>query len=197
MALHSRSDSLATREQILAAAVRLITQNGPSALTIDGVAKVANMSKGGVLYHFPSKDSLFLELVKNGLKDNWCEMRRFWKADPEPRGRWHRAWILTSFSALRKEQKQGMPIPALIATVLTDARLQAILSRFRKRMRNCLAFDGLNPVWSGIIQSSVLGARLDAMFNHESLTGERLDIVEAHTLRLLQGLLDNHLVFEQ
>lgn len=188
---------MATREQILTAAVRLVTQNGPSALTIDGVAKVANMSKGGVLYHFPSKDSLFLELVKHGLKENWCEMRRFWKADPEPRGRWHRAWIHTSFNALRREQKQGMPIPALIATVLTDARLQVILTRFGRRMRNCLAFDGLNPVWSGIIRNSVLGARLDAMFQRETLVGERLDAVEAHTLRLLQGLLDNHLVFER
>lgn len=193
MATHSRSDSLATREHIIAAAVRLVTQSGPSALTIDAVAKVAEMSKGGVLYHFPSKDSLFMELVKHGLRENWTDMRHFWKADPEVRGRWHRAWIRTSFKALRRDQ--GLQIPALVATVLMDARLQVLLMRFGKRMRHCLSFDGLDPTWSRIIQNSILGARMDAVFDCDQNLMDRLEALESQTLRLLQGILDNHLVF--
>jgi AcrR family transcriptional regulator len=36
----------------------LVLTKGVNALTIDAVARTAKLSKGGVLYHFPSKESL-------------------------------------------------------------------------------------------------------------------------------------------
>ncbi|MGC1728438.1 MAG: TetR/AcrR family transcriptional regulator, partial [Steroidobacteraceae bacterium] len=46
------------RERLLDAAERLVAEMGAAHLTLDGVAKFAGVSKGGLLYHFPSKDSL-------------------------------------------------------------------------------------------------------------------------------------------
>ena len=46
------------RNQILEAALRVVEENGANHLTIDAVAACANFSKGGVLYHFPSKKAL-------------------------------------------------------------------------------------------------------------------------------------------
>lgn len=46
------------REAILEAAARVVENVGAAHLTIDAVASAAAVSKGGVLYHFPSKQAL-------------------------------------------------------------------------------------------------------------------------------------------
>lgn len=46
------------REQILDAAEYVAIEQGTLQLTIDNIAKHARLSKGGVLYHFPSKKDL-------------------------------------------------------------------------------------------------------------------------------------------
>ncbi|HET7758005.1 MAG TPA: TetR/AcrR family transcriptional regulator [Steroidobacteraceae bacterium] len=46
------------RERLLDAAERVVVEAGATHLTLDAVAKSAGISKGGLLYHFPSKESL-------------------------------------------------------------------------------------------------------------------------------------------
>ncbi|MGH8132733.1 MAG: TetR/AcrR family transcriptional regulator, partial [Steroidobacteraceae bacterium] len=46
------------RERLLDAAERLVLEMGAAHLTLGAVAKFAGVSKGGLLYHFPSKDAL-------------------------------------------------------------------------------------------------------------------------------------------
>lgn len=55
-----------TRDGLLTIAENIVNADGPQALTIDALAKVAGISKGGVQYTFSSKD----DLVK-GLIDRW------------------------------------------------------------------------------------------------------------------------------
>lgn len=52
-----------TRERLLDAAEAVVIEQGVSALTLDAVAKQAGISKGGLLYHFPSKDAIVLGMV--------------------------------------------------------------------------------------------------------------------------------------
>ena len=51
------------RRSVLDAATRVALREGPGAVTIDAVVTEAGMSRGGVLYHFPSKDALLQALV--------------------------------------------------------------------------------------------------------------------------------------
>lgn len=51
------------RDRILEAAERVVTEVGPARLTLDLVAQAAGVSKGGLLYHFPSKESLLVALA--------------------------------------------------------------------------------------------------------------------------------------
>jgi len=51
------------RDRILEAAERLVADVGAARLTLDAVAQGAGVSKGGLLYHFPSKDSLLSALA--------------------------------------------------------------------------------------------------------------------------------------
>ncbi|WP_110208609.1 TetR/AcrR family transcriptional regulator [Nocardioides daejeonensis] len=46
------------RSKILEAAVRVAQRDGVTAVTLDSVAAEASLTKGGLMYHFPSKDAL-------------------------------------------------------------------------------------------------------------------------------------------
>lgn len=54
----------ATREQILAAATKLLAEHGYAALRVAAVAKEAGVSLGGQLHHFPSKESLVVAVLE-------------------------------------------------------------------------------------------------------------------------------------
>ncbi|MDF1776303.1 MAG: TetR/AcrR family transcriptional regulator [Rhizobiaceae bacterium] len=58
-----------SKHKILAAAVELAHDSGPGSLSLEAVAKRAGISKGGLLYHFPSKAKLMQGLVEAYLKD--------------------------------------------------------------------------------------------------------------------------------
>jgi AcrR family transcriptional regulator len=51
------------RDRVLAAATQVALRDGPGAVTIEAVVTEAGVSRGGVLYHFPSKDALLQALV--------------------------------------------------------------------------------------------------------------------------------------
>lgn len=53
-----------TRDRILDALRSLLARGGAAEATLENVAAEAGVSKGGLLYHFPSKDALFRGLVE-------------------------------------------------------------------------------------------------------------------------------------
>ena len=53
-----------TRERILDAASELVREVGSGRLTLDAVAERSGLSKGGLLYNFPSKDALLQGMVE-------------------------------------------------------------------------------------------------------------------------------------
>jgi len=57
----------ATRDSLLDAAKRVMQRVGAGNLTLDAVAKESGVSKGGLLYHFPSKQALLRGLVAKGI----------------------------------------------------------------------------------------------------------------------------------
>ena len=59
-----------TRARIRVAAAKVIERDGAGHLTLDKVAAEADLSKGGLLYHYPSKDALL-----QGLLDHLLENR--------------------------------------------------------------------------------------------------------------------------
>lgn len=53
-----------SRDRILDAAERLVAGTGASHLTLDAVARAAGVSKGGLLYHFPTKQALLEGMIE-------------------------------------------------------------------------------------------------------------------------------------
>jgi AcrR family transcriptional regulator len=64
-----------TRDRILEAGYALAGQSGVAAVTLDAVANRAGVSKGGLLYHFPSKEALVSGMV-DGLCRTFADLAR-------------------------------------------------------------------------------------------------------------------------
>lgn len=58
------------RTQILDAVVAIIARDGVTAVTFDAVAAETGLTRGGLLYHFPSREALILATHKH-LADQW------------------------------------------------------------------------------------------------------------------------------
>lgn len=54
----------ATREQLLDAATKLLAEKGYAAFRVAAVAQEAHISLGGMLHHFPTKDSLVIAVLE-------------------------------------------------------------------------------------------------------------------------------------
>ena len=71
------------REQILDAALAVVDGQGVSAVTFDSVSAASGISRGGLVYHFPSKDALLLALHEH-LAQRWdAELVDALGAEPE------------------------------------------------------------------------------------------------------------------
>lgn len=77
----AKSGRATTRERILAAACRLVREEGVGRLTLDAVSRASGVSKGGLLYHFPSKEDLIAGMVQY-LADRFdAELEREWERE--------------------------------------------------------------------------------------------------------------------
>ena len=64
------------RERLLDAAERVVAESGAKHLTLDAVAKSAGVSKGGLLYHFPSKEALLEGMLARHFEDVDAEVAK-------------------------------------------------------------------------------------------------------------------------
>ncbi|MDO8432758.1 MAG: TetR/AcrR family transcriptional regulator [Candidatus Binatus sp.] len=75
------SEQGAKRERILNAALKLFAHEPYQAVTMDRVAKAANVAKGTLYLYFPSKDALYLGILSDGLDSAY----RTYQASADPR----------------------------------------------------------------------------------------------------------------
>lgn len=53
------------REEIMSKAIALVAESNIGELSFDRLAKMTGVSKGGILYHFPTKEALLVALVQH------------------------------------------------------------------------------------------------------------------------------------
>ncbi|MBC8142331.1 MAG: TetR/AcrR family transcriptional regulator [Armatimonadetes bacterium] len=57
-----------THEALLLSAKRVVARDGVIKLTLDAVAQEAGVSKGGILYHFPTKNALVVAMMESDIQ---------------------------------------------------------------------------------------------------------------------------------
>jgi AcrR family transcriptional regulator len=118
--------SALSREKILDAAVRVAIRDGILATTLDAVATEASVSKGGLLYHFASKDELIAAMLVHCRSKTQRVIEARMAADPNPQGRWLRALLETT--CLPSADHESGALPASDTTRFFAAMLTALVN---------------------------------------------------------------------
>lgn len=115
-----------TRERLLQAAAALAREVGPGNLSLDAVAARAGVSKGGLLYHFPTKARLLEALVGGFLSEMDAALQA---AEAEDRPNGVAAAYLATLARHRRandgpERRQACPpTSGLLAALAEDPEL--------------------------------------------------------------------------
>jgi AcrR family transcriptional regulator len=120
------------RDAILDAAARIVEQAGAAHLTIDAVAAAAGVSKGGVLYHFGSKQALLEGMLKRLLEQIEARTAAFRLAPPADANVAIEAHVLAEYDRSPAERAMSRAILAAAAEqpdLLAPAR-QAVVDAF-------------------------------------------------------------------
>jgi AcrR family transcriptional regulator len=126
------------KEQILEAALQVVEENGANHLTIDAVAACANFSKGGVLYHFPSKKALLSGMLDHLIQANEKRMNALDNSDN----------LLSAF--LHKENQMSAAERraslALLAAAAEDPELLTPAKDYMKRVIDEISQSSQKPM---------------------------------------------------
>lgn len=157
-----------TRARLLDAAESVVLEYGAVKLTLDAVAKAAGVSKGGLLYHFPTKESLIVSLVERLCDLFDSRLDHHAGRDPEPVGRMARAYIAATLELCLGDTRRSNRLDsALLAAVAGDGALMEPLRRRYLVWRAMVAEDGLAAEDAMTIQLAMDGLWFTAMLSLE------------------------------
>jgi AcrR family transcriptional regulator len=147
-----------TRGVILDAAEMVVMREGVRNMTLDAVAAEAGVSKGGLLYHFPSKEDLAVAMIERSIDWFDAALAEASKDDAEPQGRYSRAYIRASLgrTALTGAGFDGLCSAITTALLSYPEKLKAVREQGRRAQADFEA-DGLDPVLATIIRLAVDG----------------------------------------
>lgn len=133
-----------TKAKILKAASRVVEKSGVARMTLEEVAVEAKVSKGGLLYHFPSKEALIVGLVDEFIAqfDQFLDSR---KEDAIP-GSFTRAYLQ---SAMFFDTSSASGI---ISAIANDPMLLAPVHKAYARWQSRLEHDGIDPVLATMVR---------------------------------------------
>lgn len=151
--------SSGTRERILDSVRDLLAAGGPSVVTLEAVAARAEVSKGGLLYHFPSKSALYLGLLER-VRDS---------VDAAMRERSESVGVVRAFLECARPGSEGGSFTSLMAAVRTgedaDPEALALLAEsfrvweepLRRAVSDPVEAEVIRLVGNGLYLSAIAG----------------------------------------
>lgn len=158
--------ALDVRTRLLDAAENAVRAGGVATMTLDAVARQAGVSKGGLLYHFASKEALLQGLMARLAATMSAEFDTLVRAQTDGAGRIARAMLAWIFDTPDAASEQHARMAAvLLACFHHDPALLGPVRGVFARMRAAVAADGLPPgqgmaimaAGDGLFMASVFG----------------------------------------
>src|SRR3954471_23121847 len=145
-----------TRDNLLDAAAKVVHRDGAQALTLDAVAAEAEVSKGGLLYHFKSKNDLVQAMVERWMAEFEREI-----ADADP-------------SFTRGYVKASAPVGSelgMLAALIADPSLLVAVRRQYGIWKDGVEREGRDPVDATVARLAADGLWLAELLGMAPPTG--------------------------
>jgi AcrR family transcriptional regulator len=173
--------------RILDAAETLIIARGVTALTLEAAAREAGVSKGGLLYHFASKEALIEALLRRLAAFIAQEFAACVAAQPEGQGRVARAMLEWGFGEgdLACNERHERAGAVFLAAFHHDPALLAPIRAVIADMRAAVAADGLPPGHGAAIMAAGDGLFMARLFSLYTPSSAELSEMRAALSALL------------
>jgi AcrR family transcriptional regulator len=179
---------MATRDRILDAAESIVIRDGVARLTLDAAAAEAQLSKGGILYHFRSRDLLVSGMVERLVAGFDADLAEEQAADetPDGDGDYVRAYIRATVRVSRTpaEVRRERAGAAILAAMACEPQLLEPLRVSFDRWQERLVADGVDPVAATVARLAADGLWLSSLFGFAPLAEPLRTAVAAY----LEGL---------
>lgn len=140
---HQQAKAARTRAAVLDAAAAVVRAHGVSSLTLERVAETAGLSKGGLLYHFASKQALILGLLTDTLARADVKLEELAEENDLDEGSFTKAYLDYVRTGQHDEVDAGAGVFA--AAALDDGDLQPARSQFAEWQDRLVSSDGIDP----------------------------------------------------
>ena len=183
------------RRHLLDTAATLVVTEGPAALTYDRVAENAEVSKGGMLYHFPTKALLIealLDDVLDGFEDTVDAAVAASAAvgdgaaggGSSTPGAWARAYVDATFDV--EVSRPDLALALLVASPEAGAELMERCARRFAAWQVRLAADGLPAATAALVRYACDGWWTLRAFAPDA-AAEDAPVLRRHLHALLDG----------
>lgn len=170
---------LSSKDRILCAAADVAREAGAGNLSLDAVAARAGVSKGGLLYNFPTKAALMRALVESFLTKFEEELH------VSTRGCVERDGLLSTYIKLSAvecdETKPGAA--GVLAAIAEDPDFLKPIAAFKRRLLDRLKEDASDVEMTLIIYLALEGMRSMKLFDSDVLTADERDLAVEAMLR--------------
>ncbi len=143
------------RLHLLHAAATVVRRAGAEALTLDAVATEAGVSKGGLLYHFPTKEALIQGMLVAALDHFEAELAQQPQQEPGDLGR---AYLRVTAAATAEDS-------TLIAAIAQRPELIEPMRERYTRWTAALLEDARDPVEAWVMRLTADGLWLADALN--------------------------------
>lgn len=168
------------RDVVLDAAESVILEQGITSLTLEAVATRAGVSKGGLLYHYPSKDKLVEALVQRCVESWEEEHTQAIAAMPPGPGRTIKALLaccMGSPEAWSEAERRSSVV--LMAALSQNPALIQPLRHSLESLFEKLKSDGVATPVAEMVILAMHGLRFEWMFGLQDVTPERIERVRS------------------
>ena len=155
------------RTRILDAAETIVQARGVAGLTLEAAARDAGVSKGGLLYHFASKEALLSAMLSRLALFMEQQHRAAIEAQPEGPGRVSRAllnWGFGDEGCTVTDEMHDRAAAVFLAAFHHDRALLDPIREVIARMQADMANDGLPPGHAGAINAAGDGMFMARLF---------------------------------
>ena len=170
------------RERVLEAAERVVSEVGAARLTLDAVSQAAGVSKGGLLYHFPSKESLLTALAKRYVDSmQGCIEAAKSSVEGQGSGRDLKACVLGVLGTDPRLKAMGAVLLATAANDLT--LLEVIRERIAQHTRELEASGG-DFARAAVVLLAIDGLKMRESLRISAFTPEQREQIVNELLKL-------------
>ena len=175
-----------SRELILQAAEDIVARRGPAHLTLETAANEAKVSKGGLFYHFRSKEALLEAMILRSMELLASEQMKVEESLTRERNGKMKANII---GTLRHLEGQRPVLTAVVAAIANDPKLvEPMRDSIRKEFQGLSKELTLETEDIAILFLASQGLLLMELLNLSFLTPSQIRKVTQRMLRMVDEL---------